>query len=303
MPRRLGRNMAAFFMVMITAPMAIGLTFWAATDGTLPSWWVSCLVKPLVITGESSGYSGFGNWAGCLLALIGVIGLTKIMLKQLPTGGRIATFFTMVPLSIYALYIAFAGASLPIPQLADDANALQDTIHLLTTIFWSPLTHDIMVPLGWGVAWAGVVVVIIFCVWRVGGAIGMPRILTCLMYVVFLPLFLSPFVFKHDMYVLSGVPGLHDYAWLITILLALPGTLYLLLRRPKDEFGYEVSTNPWHANTLDWTATTSPPAYLNFDKIPTVYRGPYEYSSPVVQKDYLPQDEQLPEGVVEPTGH
>jgi len=47
--------------------------------------------------------------------------------------------------------------------------------------------------------------------------------------------------------------------------------------------------NPWRANTLEWT-TTSPAPHGNWDVIPTVYRGPYEYSVPGVSEDYLPQD-------------
>jgi cytochrome c oxidase subunit 1 len=47
--------------------------------------------------------------------------------------------------------------------------------------------------------------------------------------------------------------------------------------------------NPWRANTLEWT-TESPAPHGNWDVIPTVYRGPYEYSVPGVSEDYLPQD-------------
>ena len=53
--------------------------------------------------------------------------------------------------------------------------------------------------------------------------------------------------------------------------------------------GKKVGKNPWHANTLEWVAT-SPAPHGNFDQIPTVYRGPYEYSSPESKEDYLPQD-------------
>jgi len=53
--------------------------------------------------------------------------------------------------------------------------------------------------------------------------------------------------------------------------------------------GKKVGRNPWHANTLEWSAP-SPPPHGNFETIPTVYRGPYEYSSPESQEDYLPQD-------------
>ena len=50
--------------------------------------------------------------------------------------------------------------------------------------------------------------------------------------------------------------------------------------------------NPWQATTLDWTATTSPPlGHGNFEVVPTVYRGPYEYSVPGADKDFTPQNE------------
>ncbi len=51
--------------------------------------------------------------------------------------------------------------------------------------------------------------------------------------------------------------------------------------------------NPWHSNTLEW-ATTSPPAHYNFERIPTVYHAPYEYSVPGVDDDYLPQTQPRP---------
>jgi cytochrome c oxidase subunit 1 len=57
--------------------------------------------------------------------------------------------------------------------------------------------------------------------------------------------------------------------------------------------GKRVGKNPWHANTLEWEAP-SPPPHGNFPgAIPTVYRGPYEYSSPLVAEDFLPQARRL----------
>ena len=56
--------------------------------------------------------------------------------------------------------------------------------------------------------------------------------------------------------------------------------------------GKKAERNPWKANTLEWVAP-SPPPHGNFDAIPVVYRGPYEYSSPEVTEDYLPQNRQL----------
>jgi cytochrome c oxidase subunit 1 len=54
--------------------------------------------------------------------------------------------------------------------------------------------------------------------------------------------------------------------------------------------GKKADRNPWHANTLEWSAA-SPPPHGNWGEwIPTVHRGPYEYSVPGMAADYLPQD-------------
>jgi len=53
--------------------------------------------------------------------------------------------------------------------------------------------------------------------------------------------------------------------------------------------GPKAPLNPWNANTLEWTAP-SPPPHLNWGaRVPTVYRGPYEYSDPEAKEDFLPQ--------------
>jgi len=58
--------------------------------------------------------------------------------------------------------------------------------------------------------------------------------------------------------------------------------------------GRKAAQNPWHANTLEWTAAPTPGIHGNFPgPLPVVYRGPYEYSSPRVEEDWLPQDKKL----------
>jgi cytochrome c oxidase subunit 1 len=54
-------------------------------------------------------------------------------------------------------------------------------------------------------------------------------------------------------------------------------------------WGKKAPSNPWQATTLEWTDTTSPPPHGNFTHTPVVYHGPYEYSGPLVEEDWLPQ--------------
>ena len=72
--------------------------------------------------------------------------------------------------------------------------------------------------------------------------------------------------------------------------------------------GKKAEQNPWQSNTLEWS---TPVEHLHGNwpnEIPTVYRGPYEYSRPDREEDFFPQyipDEKAPEtaaqeGVVEP---
>lgn len=58
-------------------------------------------------------------------------------------------------------------------------------------------------------------------------------------------------------------------------------------------YGPKAPANPWHSTTLEWTVS-HPIPHGNFAVTPTVYHGPYEYSVPGLEKDYLPQNEKAP---------
>jgi cytochrome c oxidase subunit 1 len=51
--------------------------------------------------------------------------------------------------------------------------------------------------------------------------------------------------------------------------------------------GAKAERNPWRDTGLEWTAP-SPPPHGNFAETPTVYHGPYEYSVPGMEEDFLP---------------
>ena len=54
--------------------------------------------------------------------------------------------------------------------------------------------------------------------------------------------------------------------------------------------GKKAGRNPWNSTTLEWL-TPSPAPHGNFDQPIEVVRGPYEYSVPGSDKDYVPQAE------------
>lgn len=54
-------------------------------------------------------------------------------------------------------------------------------------------------------------------------------------------------------------------------------------------FGKKTEENPWEATTLEWAAP-SPPPHGNFPELPSVHRGPYDYSPPEEPTGYRPQN-------------
>jgi cytochrome c oxidase subunit 1 len=57
-------------------------------------------------------------------------------------------------------------------------------------------------------------------------------------------------------------------------------------------FGAKAGRNPWNDTGLEWS-TPSPAPHGNFERTPTVYQAPYEFSHPQVTEDFLPQDRKL----------
>lgn len=76
-------------------------------------------------------------------------------------------------------------------------------------------------------------------------------------------------------------------ALIALLLFQIPFIINFFLSFKKGEVA---GRNPWNANTLEWVAA-SPPGHGNFDVLPVVYRGPYDYSLPNARKDWASQTE------------
>jgi cytochrome c oxidase subunit 1 len=117
---------------------------------------------------------------------------------------------------------------------------------------------------------------------------------------IFIPLFVTGAagdhrrIYSYMNFPDSAVPWLQDLRVFATYAL-----LVMLVVQPIFIFNFfwsafrgpRAEKNPWKANTLEWT-TESPPPHGNWpaDQLPSVYRGPYEYSHPDRKEDYWPQN-------------
>jgi cytochrome c oxidase subunit 1 len=115
---------------------------------------------------------------------------------------------------------------------------------------------------------------------------------------IFIPLFLTGASGDHRrIYDYRAFPELATQSLQNLRVVATMGLVALIAFQPVFLFnfiysmfkGEKAPANPWRANTLEWSAP-SPPPHGNFAELPTVYRGPYEYSVPG-RDDYWPQDE------------
>ncbi len=114
---------------------------------------------------------------------------------------------------------------------------------------------------------------------------------------IFIPLFVLGLAGQHRrIYDFTNYPDLAAYQPIrvfatISLLVMFSFQLVFFYNFFKSMFrGPKAPKNPWQANTLEWT-TESPPPHGNWKELPTVHRGPYEYSVEGRESDYWPQNE------------
>ncbi len=89
---------------------------------------------------------------------------------------------------------------------------------------------------------------------------------------------------------LKPLAGINEFISVSALILGAAQFIFLFNLIYSYWFGEKATENPWHANTLEWT-TPVHPGHGNWPgMLPTVYRGPYEYSSPETKEDYWPQN-------------
>jgi cytochrome c oxidase subunit 1 len=115
---------------------------------------------------------------------------------------------------------------------------------------------------------------------------------------IFIPLFVLGLGGEHRrIYNHTNFPGLaalqpvRVFATVALVVMLLFQLVFLYNLWKSLRKGERAPKNPWLANTLEWTAD-SPPPHGNWppDRMPVVYRGPYEYAHPDRDEDYWPQN-------------
>src|SRR6516225_5838418 len=86
---------------------------------------------------------------------------------------------------------------------------------------------------------------------------------------------------------LDNFQVLNVFMSISAILLGLTKLIFLANFFYSLFWGKKAERNPWHSNTLEWTAP-SPPPHGNYPTPPIVRRGPYEYGNPEVEADFYP---------------
>jgi cytochrome c oxidase subunit 1 len=64
-------------------------------------------------------------------------------------------------------------------------------------------------------------------------------------------------------------------------------------------FGPKAGPNPWRAKTIEWLVSSPPPVF-NFDQIPRVVGGPYEFGVPGARHAIMGGEEGAKVGGPEP---
>jgi cytochrome c oxidase subunit 1 len=185
-------------------------------------------------------------------------------------GGLSGLFMAATPVDIFIHDTYFIVAHLHYVLFASSLMGLFAAIY-----YWYPKMFGRMMNETWGKVHFVLTFIAGNCVFfpmHIIGTLGQPR----------------RYAYPADFVWLHNAQGLNEFISISAFVLGSVQLIFLANFFFSLFWGKKAGNNPWHSNTLEWM-TTSPAPHGNFDSIPIVRRGPYEYSSPEAKEDYLPQ--------------
>ncbi len=220
------------------------------------------------------------NWIGTIwggrLQFNGVMLNCIAFVSMFIIGGLSGIFMAAVPVDIYIHDTYFIVAHFHYVLFGSTLFGVFAGIQFWFPKMWGRLMNDSVAKLHFVLTFIGFNVT--FFPMHMLGVAGMPR------------RYADPYHFEY----LSHLLPLNQVMTAAAVLMGVAQFLLLGNFAYSMFFGEKCGRNPWNANGLEWTAP-SPPGHGNFDVLPVVYHGPYEYSSPIVKdKDFLMQTEYVP---------
>ncbi|MGS0740561.1 cytochrome c oxidase subunit I [Glaciimonas sp. GG7] len=108
------------------------------------------------------------------------------------------------------------------------------------------------------------------------GILGMPR---------------RYYAFEGYQFIPSSVQSLNAFITVVALIVATGQILFIFNLIWSTFRGKRADANPWRAASLEWQTPTTPPGHGNWGAhVPVVYRGPYAYSIPGAQEDFIAQN-------------
>jgi cytochrome c oxidase subunit 1 len=270
-------------IVSLASIMGLGFIVWGHhmfVSGMSPAMGMGFMVTTMLIA-LPSGVKVF-NWLGTLYR--SSIQLTVPMLHGLSflsmfiIGGLSGIFMAATPVDIYIHDTYYIIAHFHYVVFGGSVFAVFGGLYFWFPKMWGRMMNDKLGYLHWFLTFVSFNCVF-FPMHILGEGGHMRRLFTATEYQYLQPM--------QDINVFISISA---FVLGASQILFLFNYFYSIVKGPK------ASSNPWNAITLEWTIP-SPAPYHNFDKIPTVYRGPYEYSSPDADKkgtDWIAQDEKSP---------
>ena len=84
---------------------------------------------------------------------------------------------------------------------------------------------------------------------------------------------------------------LNAFVTVIALIVGFSQLVFLYNLFTSASKGRKAERNPWQANSLEWQTSGMPPGHGNFgEKLPLVYRWPYDYAVPGARDDFIPQN-------------